>query len=115
MLVVDAANVVGSRPNGWWRDRAQAAANLCAGLIAATAAGQLQAPVVVVLEGAARRGVLLPSPPPAGGDDTIIEVVAQGAGDGYAVTVVTADRELRDRARRVGGDVVGPTWLLDRL
>jgi rRNA-processing protein FCF1 len=51
----------------------------------------------------------------AGGDDTIIEVVAQGAGDGYAVTVVTADRELRDRARRVGGDVVGPTWLLDRL
>jgi hypothetical protein len=122
MLVVDAANVVGSRPNGWWRDRGQAAANLCRGLIDAIDAGRLEAPVVVVLEGAARRGFdegdeggLRVVHAPGSGDDTITELVAEAAGDGQAVTVVTADRELRERARRLGGDVVGPKWLLDRV
>ncbi|MEV1288966.1 hypothetical protein [Micromonospora sp. NPDC049679] len=28
LLVVDAANVVGSRPDGWWRDRAGATVRL---------------------------------------------------------------------------------------
>ncbi|MBF9131576.1 hypothetical protein I0C86_21795, partial [Plantactinospora sp. S1510] len=28
LLVVDAANVVGSKPDGWWRDRAAATARL---------------------------------------------------------------------------------------
>jgi len=28
---------------------------------------------------------------------------------------VTADRELARRVRRVGGAVVGPAWLLERL
>ena len=28
VLVVDAANVVGSRPDGWWKDRAGAARRL---------------------------------------------------------------------------------------
>jgi hypothetical protein len=46
-LVVDAANVVGSRPDGWWRDRPGAAARLVAAL----------GPVAVILEGAARSGV----------------------------------------------------------
>lgn len=31
-LVVDAANVVGSRPDGWWRDRAGATGRLLAAL-----------------------------------------------------------------------------------
>jgi hypothetical protein len=120
--LVDAANVVGSRPNGWWRDRAKAAATLCADLAAAVAAGRLSAPVVVVLEGAARPGA------PAGesdglrvvhaersGDDAIATAAADGVTAGETVTVVTADRELRERVLRVGGEVAGPTWLLDRL
>jgi YacP-like NYN domain len=121
MLVVDAANVVGSRPDGWWRDRGEAAAKLCRRLGDAIEVGRLHAPVVVVLEGAARRGVderehggLRVVHAAGSGDDTITELVAQGAGDGHHVTVVTADRELRDRARQLGGDVVGPTWLLER-
>src|SRR3954464_2101087 len=123
MLVVDAANVVGSRPNGWWRDRGKAAENLCAALAGAISAGRLEPPVVLVLEGAARHGVeeheedgLRVVHALRGGDDTIVDVLAQAATDGEkTVTAVQADRELRDRARRVGSDVVGPRWLLDRV
>src|ERR687890_139543 len=115
MLVVDAANVVGSRPNGWWRDRAKAAAHLCSGLVVAGDAGRLEPPVVVVLEGAARAGFeeherdgLRVVHAAGHGDDTIVGVAAGAVADGHAVTVVTADRELRDRVSRAGADVTGP-------
>ena len=122
MLVVDAANVVGSRPDGWWRDRAKAAADLCRGLAAALDAGRLEAPVGVVLEGAARQGAeedddngLQIVHAPGSGDDTIVDLATSAAAAGQDVTVVTADRALRDRVRAVGGEVLGPRWLLDRL
>ncbi|MCS5723492.1 NUDIX hydrolase [Herbiconiux sp. CPCC 203407] len=38
-IVVDAANVVGSRPDGWWKDRVGAAERLLAGVTALAAAG----------------------------------------------------------------------------
>jgi len=67
-VVVDAANVVGSRPDGWWRDRAGAARRLAGELVAtlvdnprllAEALGVpgAQLRVHLVLEGAARRAV----------------------------------------------------------
>ena len=115
MLIVDAANVVGSRPNGWWRDRAKAAADLCRDLASAVENGQLVAPVVVVLEGQARRGVAEGDADgvrvvhaSGSGDDAIVDLVVQGVADGAAVTVATADRELRVRTQEAGGDVVGP-------
>ncbi|ONH30992.1 hypothetical protein [Pseudofrankia asymbiotica] len=65
--VIDAANVVGARPDGWWRDRPGAAARLYARVLRLLAAaewpadlaGQGEAParVVLILEGAARAGV----------------------------------------------------------
>lgn len=119
MLLVDAANVVGSRPTGWWRDRPGAAADLHRRLCAAVAAGALPAPVVVVLEGTARRGV------EAGERDGVRIVHADGVGDDTLVviaseadrpvTLVSADRTLGERVRVVGARVVGPSWLLDRL
>ncbi len=64
-LVVDAANVVGARPDGWWRDRAGAAARLLDALAASVTAGTWEGRrVVVVLEGAAR-AVVKPSGHPA--------------------------------------------------
>jgi hypothetical protein len=122
MLLVDAANVVGSRPTGWWRDRAGAARSLYDEIAAALESGQLQPPVVVVLEGAARAGVLADEGDDLrivhaahSGDDAIVSLVEQ-VGDARAtVTVVTADRGLRERVRNVGANVVGPRWLLDRL
>ena len=111
MLLVDAANVVGSRPDGWWRDRAGAAARLVARLRAA----DLE-PVVVVLEGAARPGV------PEGVEDDVEVVHAPGSGDDTlvdlcrpGVVLVTADRGLRARALAVGSTCQGPAWLLARL
>jgi hypothetical protein len=120
VLLVDAANVVGSRPSGWWRDRAGAARAFVDQVRAAVASGRIAEPVIVVLEGQARAG------PPSGtadgitilhadgsGDDTLVHVV--GAASGQAVTLVTADRELRRRAEALGAEVVGPGWLLELL
>lgn len=110
MLLVDAANVVGSRPDGWWRDRAGAAARLVAALRV------LPGPVTVVLEGQARAGAeegdhdgVEVRHAPGAGDDLLAELCAPG------VVLVTADRELQERARERGADVQGPRWLLDRL
>lgn len=62
LTVVDATNVVGSRPNGWWRDRPGAARALVAALVAAVAAAALDPDVVVVLEGRARPGATVVGP-----------------------------------------------------
>jgi hypothetical protein len=122
-LVIDAANVIGSRPDGWWRDRPGAAAKLVARVVRAITEGALVDPVVVVLEGAARAGAPADSPV-AGlrvihadrdGDSAIVAQVAALSANGVAATVVTADRGLRDRIASAGGQVVGPSWLLDRL
>jgi rRNA-processing protein FCF1 len=119
VLLIDTANVLGSRPTGWWRDRAGATRKLVEQVRAASAAGKLPQPVVMVLEGAARRGV------DEGIADGVEIVHARGEGDETLaaiaaaatepVTLVSADRGLRDRVRRDGVEVVGPSWLLDRL
>ena len=54
LLVVDAANVVGSRPDGWWKDRPGAAQRLHERLLVADMSFD---EVVLVLEGAAKGGV----------------------------------------------------------
>jgi hypothetical protein len=119
MLLVDAANVVGSRPTGWWRDRPRAARELVERIRTATAAGRLPVPVVVVLEGAARAGIdegvsegVRVVHAPGSGDDTLAALAADFAGP---VLLVTADRELRRRTQTRGADAVGPRWLLDVL
>jgi hypothetical protein len=124
LLVVDAANVVGARPDGWWRDRPGAAGRLVARLRAAAQAGRLPAQVVVVLEGHARAGVeatdtadggLHVVHAPGEGDDTLAELAVAAAARGEKVVLVTADRGLAARVRDKGVVVVGPTWLLDRV
>ena len=123
VLLVDAANVVGARPDGWWRDRAGATARLLGRLAAARP--RLTAPdgrtiteVVVVVEGRARDAAV-----PEG----VRVVVAEGSGDdalaacaqeltdaGTPLVVVTADRGLRARLP-AGVPVLGPGRLLAQL
>lgn len=124
VLVVDAANVVGSRPDGWWRDRAGAATRLLARLarvVGATVPGPAGddvrlGRVEVVLEGRARDAVdpgaagLLVHLAPHDGDTEVVRVA--GAADGR-VLVVTADRGLRARLGET--PAVGPGWLLALL
>jgi 8-oxo-dGTP diphosphatase len=130
-IVTDVANVMGSRPDGWWRDRAGAAVRLHSELVALAASGrpilpgQTEPPeFVMVLEGAARpaatridkagdagdrvRVVRADGP----GDDTIVALVRETPGRRL---VVTADRELRRRCEAAGAEVAGPGWLLGLL
>ncbi len=119
ILVIDGANVVGSRPDGWWRDRPGAARRLAEGLETA------QLPydrLILVLEGAARRGrpegrkhSLRVEHADGNGDDTVVDEVARQVAAGAEVDVVTADRELGSRVDAAGGRILGPQWLLDRL
>ncbi len=118
VLVVDGANVVGSRPDGWWRDRAGAAERLHRAIASADLAYDA---VVLVLEGAARggrpageHGTVTTVHAPGSGDDEIVDQVRSHVARGATVLVVTADRGLRERVTAAGGSCVGPSWLLDR-
>ncbi|MEU0582506.1 NTP pyrophosphohydrolase [Streptomyces sp. NPDC006132] len=111
LVVVDAANVVGSVPDGWWRDRHGAAERLRDRLAADGVPG-VDGPVeiVLVVEGAARGVGSVPgvrvSSAPGSGDDHIVAVVAEAGA--RPVLVVTADRELRRRVGELGAEVAGP-------
>ncbi len=114
LVIVDGANVVGSVPDGWWRDRRGAAERLRDRLTAYAESGLPGRPgpleIVLVVEGAARGvdsvpGVRVESAP-GSGDDRMVELVAE-AGD-QRTLVVTADRELRRRVGESGAEVTGP-------
>jgi hypothetical protein len=116
LVIVDAANVVGSVPDGWWRDRHGAAERLRDSLSGYTATGLpgLAGPpleIVLVVEGAARAvtsaGGVRVEAAPGSGDDRIVQLVAD-EGDGRDCLVVTADRELRRRVEALGAQVTGP-------
>ena len=132
-IIVDVANVMGSRPDGWWRDRAAAAARLHAEITALAAEGTASGqPVlrgetgppqfVMVLEGAARAAAARIDAGRIGPADRVRVVQADGSGDDAIVAlvrelpgrrfVVTADRELRRRCEAAGATVLGPGWLL---
>ncbi len=123
VLVVDIANVMGSRPDGWWRDRTGAATRLLASLgpikgtevMVPTGEGRVRiVEVCGVVEGKANRAV---------GPETVSVVLADRDGDSEIVSqagriteagrvpmVVTADRGLRTRLQ--GPTLlVGPEWL----
>jgi 8-oxo-dGTP diphosphatase len=130
-IVVDVANVMGSRPDGWWRDRAGAAVRLHAqiarlaasgGAILPPAGNDEDAPAedtpafVLVLEGAARAAISrLPAADPgetgaartdaartdASRPGEVRVVEASGSGDDAIVAVV---RELPGRRVVVTAD-----------
>ena len=122
LLVVDGANVIGSVPDGWWKDRAGAARRLRDALVAVAECGLAseRAPealragpveVVLVVEGAARAAEPIEEvrvvAAAGSGDDAIVEVVAAAAA-GRACFVATADRQLARRVRALGAEVIGP-------
>jgi 8-oxo-dGTP diphosphatase len=127
VLVVDCANVMGARADGWWKDRAGAAARLRDDLarLAGTGTTALRPfdralpEIVLVVEGAAR-GIGAGSTKirvvdaPGNGDDAIVEQVAEPDPDARHL-VVTADRELRRRCEAEGAETLGPRWLLSQL
>jgi predicted RNA-binding protein with PIN domain len=111
-LIVDGMNVLGSRPDGWWRDRPGAMRRLVDKL---EDVDDYDA-VVVVLDGepfdlagddvevrfASRRG-------PNAADDDIAAMADEGD------TVVTSDADLERRVRSKGADVIGAGAFRRRL
>jgi 8-oxo-dGTP diphosphatase len=137
VAVIDVANVMGARADGWWRDRAGAALRL-GREVGALARRRDEATSevgmwVLVLEGRARQAAAMlradegededeGEPPlvrvvsaPGSGDDAIVGVVAEAAARDERCLVVTADRELRRRCEELDASVVGPRWLLALL
>jgi 8-oxo-dGTP diphosphatase len=140
-VVIDVANVMGARPDGWWRDRAGAALRLCQQVYALAHSGHEATSGVgewvLVLEGRAREAaaammaaegdevgevseaeeqpVVRLVSAPGSGDDAIVGVVAESIARNETCLVVTADRELRRRCEELNASVVGPGWLLRLL
>ena len=120
VLVVDAANVVGSRPDGWWKDRAGAARRLHERLLTADLDFE---EIVLVLEGQAKAGVAAGTDvhvrvvhAPRDGDTTIREVTRKAAEEGADVTVVTRDRALAGACEHAGARLVmSPQWLWSQV
>jgi predicted RNA-binding protein with PIN domain len=110
--LVDASNVVGSRPDGWWRDRQGATARLLDAL--RRFAGD-DDDVVVVLDAGPRDWVgrdgpfevVLASRRGRDAADDEIARLLDADDDPSSIRVVTSDAALAQRARERGADVVG--------
>ena len=119
VLVVDGANVVGARPDGWWKDRAGAARRLHDSLLRADVPYD---EVVLVLEGQAK-GAMPPGKDAhvrvvharGHGDDAIVAEARRAVDAGSTTAVVTADRLLAGRVEHAGASVKSPTWLLEHF
>jgi predicted RNA-binding protein with PIN domain len=117
-LIVDGNNVMGSRPDGWWRDRAGAARRLVEQI------GEWATDdVLVVFDGRAPAGFPRPArvevrfAERAGrdaADDVIAALVADDAAPA-TLQVVTSDAELARRVREHGAGVTGARGFLDAL
>ena len=121
-VFVDGNNVMGSRPDGWWRDRAGAARSLVAEIIPlALGHGGVwtivfdgkEPPrmppspecIIVVHTGHPRRD---------GADDRIVELLRERS-DRAASLVYTSDAKLRTRVKALGTQVMGSRTLLGQL
>ena len=119
MVLVDGNNVMGSRPDGWWKDRAGAAKRLVDQL--GDWAARTDQDVLVVFDGAPPPS--MPEPDrvevrfarrrgPDAADDDIAQLAAAAEDPPF---VVTSDADLARRVREHGAEVAGARWLLDQL
>lgn len=123
VLLIDIANVMGSRPDGWWRDRLAAATRLLNELGALSGA-EVSLPaepatarileVYAVVEGAAQRAegpeavsVLRAA---GDGDSEVVKEASRLTALGKTPLVVSADRGLRRRLPEQAL-IAGPGWL----
>jgi nicotinic acid mononucleotide adenylyltransferase/predicted RNA-binding protein with PIN domain len=122
-LLVDGNNVLGSRPDGWWRDRPGAQRRLTADLQALAA--RTGDDITVVFDGrplpelaeGLHEGVRVAYARRAGrdaGDDRLIETIEADT-DPAALIVVTSDRALAQRAGALGAVVEGAGTLTREL
>jgi len=122
-LIVDAMNVIGTRPDGWWKDRDGAARRLIGSLQAFAHTSGTR--VAVVLDGRPLRdfaegihdGVLVAYATRSGRDAADDRIVAEVERDAHpdTLTVITSDHGLRDRVEALGAQVESAGSLLNAL
>jgi uncharacterized protein YaiI (UPF0178 family) len=120
--IVDGMNVIGARPDGWWRDRPGAVRRLHEALLRAAADGG--GPVVLVLDAPGRdladeagsgvTTIVAPGPGPDAADRKIVRLVEADPEPGE-IMVVTSDGALADRVRGLGARVEGAGTFRRRL
>jgi hypothetical protein len=120
--IVDGNNVMGARPDGWWRDRAGAAPALAAQVAAfAQEAGE---PVTLWFDGRPRDlgladgaplEVAFADRPGRNAADLAIAERVEADADPAGIRVVTSDRELASRVRAAGAGVEGAGRFRARL
>jgi predicted RNA-binding protein with PIN domain len=120
--IVDGNNVMGARPDGWWRDRGRAARGLAAQVAAfAERSGE---PVTLVFDGRPQplglpadtplRTAFADRPGPDAADHLIAEQV-EADPDPAGIRVVTSDRRLAERVRAAGAATEGAATFRARL
>ena len=120
-LIVDGMNVLGSRPDGWWRDRPAAMERLVRRLDAFAA--REDADVTVVFDGREHERVLGAARlvavgfAPGGRDAADREIVRRirADDDPGALVAATSDRRLRAAVKAAGATSVSAGELLRRL
>jgi predicted RNA-binding protein with PIN domain len=120
-LIVDGMNVIGSQPDGWWRDRGAARRRLVVDL---SRLGD-DAEITVVFDGRPTTGeedqaaatevhVRFAPGGPNAADDAIVEMVS-GLVRPADTVVVTSDRALVERVRQLGTKVESAQAFRSRL
>jgi predicted RNA-binding protein with PIN domain len=109
--LIDGMNVIGTRPDGWWRDRDGAMVRLV-DLLERWAAAEGEEVTVVFerppsppLSSSVIEVAHAPRPRPNSADDEIVRRL-EAAPVATEVRVVTSDRWLGDRARALGATVI---------
>jgi predicted RNA-binding protein with PIN domain len=118
--IVDGMNVIGSRPDGWWRARRRAMAGLVTDLERWACAENhdvtvvFEKPLSPPLESGVITVAHAPAAAPNSADDEIVRLVASDERPGD-ILVATSDRALIDRVRAAGAAVVAAKGLRDRI
>ena len=110
-FIVDGMNVIGTEPDGWWRDRGAARRRLVESLARLDDGGE----ITVVFDGHAQAGeedqaaltavrVRFAPGGPNAADDAIVAMV-HALPSPADITVVTSDRALVERVRGLGARV----------
>ncbi|HYZ66307.1 MAG TPA: NYN domain-containing protein [Mycobacterium sp.] len=108
--IVDGMNVIGSRPDGWWRDRGRAMTDLVDRLEQWAAAEGADVTVVFErppsppIESSVITVTHAPEPGPNSADDEIVRLVRADANPAD-IQVATSDRTLSERVKAAGASV----------